>query len=609
MLPRANNYKIFIAFFLIMLFILVNKSSVAQSINEQRAIDQQNRTIRNQQKNIEQQKRQEEFIKIKEERERLKKQEEEIKTQNLNITGIKECFPFKTITYEGANLLTNSQKQLLTLPLIGKCFDEDSLNILLEQTKNTYHDLGYITVQVTVPAQNIRSGHIKVDVIEGKIAKIIIDDDSFGNKLKKTMAFGNLEGKTLNIKDINQGISQINRLASVNSVMKVEPSTQTGKSNIIVNTTKKFPAQASISYNNLGNDFSGMKQTTFSGSFDNLLSLNDNINFSSTLNLDDDSREKDIKSFSGNFSIPLAYNTISYSASRTSFRGLSELENSMASLTGFSNNNSLDLERLWLNNTNTRISSNLSLTTKRSGSYINNNKIDTSAKRLSIANLSFTFNKFFDNGINFYIKPQYAKGLRMLSANKDQGRLNADIPRAQFDLYKIYASAKKRFNIPKTNITALFNSEFEGQAAKDTLYGSEQISIGGYHSVRGFRENYINGDHGYYIKNKISLNLGQIIAPIFNKTPKNKQSSFVSKNLKHLHKFTIEPFFDYGSAQAKHNSYGGRLSGAGIKTIFNSQYFTASITYATILQKSQIFASSPIKENNMLYFQLTARCC
>jgi len=42
------------------------------------------------------------------------------------------------------------------------------------------------------------------------------------------------------------------------------------------------------------------------------------------------------------------------------------------------------------------------------------------------------------------------------------------------------------------------------QRALDTLYGSEQILIGGIYTVRGFVRNVLSGDHGYYLRNELS---------------------------------------------------------------------------------------------------------
>lgn len=182
-------------------------------------------------------------------------------------------------------------------------------------------------------------------------------------------------------------------------------------------------------------------------------------------------------------------------------------------------------------------------------------------------------------------------------------------PRAQFDAFKLYANFSKRFTIPKINAPAVFVTEMNGQYAKQTLYGSEQFSVGGYYSVRGFRENYINGDSGYYFRNKINFNIGSLFAPIAKNQDQNNQG-FFGKNLVHLNKFSVEPFYDYGYVKNKFvdNGADGRLAGAGIKTLFNSRYFNASLTYSWATNQSRLITSTT-KENKLVYFEISASCC
>jgi hemolysin activation/secretion protein len=83
----------------------------------------------------------------------------------------------------------------------------------------------------------------------------------------------------------------------------------------------------------------------------------------------------------------------------------------------------------------------------------------------------------------------------------------------------------------------------DSQISKNTLFGSEQFSVGGYYSVRGFRENYLTGDSGYYFRNKANFNIGSLILPLINKENPGY--------LTHLNKFKLEPFYDYGHAQTR----------------------------------------------------------
>ena len=252
------------------------------------------------------------------------------------------------------------------------------------------------------------------------------------------------------------------------------------------------------------------------------------------------------------------------------------------------------------NEGNLRIAGNTSITAKESASYLNGSKIETSERKLTIGNAGFTVSNYFKNGLNLYLKPSYSRGLKLLNAKQDDQGLAADIPRAQFQLIKLYASLSKRFIIPKLEAPILLSTEMDSQISKNTLFGSEQFSVGGYYSVRGFRENYLTGDSGYYFRNKANFNIGSLILPLI----KKENLGYLT----HLNKFKLEPFYDYGHVQTRYNNTGGRLAGAGVKTIFESQYFNASLTYSWATNRSKLLTATD-KENKMLYFEISASCC
>ena len=318
--------------------------------------------------------------------------------------------------------------------------------------------------------------------------------------------------------------------------------------------------------------------------------------------LHDESQIKDIKSFSSSFSIPFKYNTFSYDFSRSEFKGQNPGQNASSTLTGFSQSNKFTLDRVLLNQTNLRLSTNASLTDKSSASYLSGDKISTSERKLSILNVGFAASSYINNTTNIYFNPSYSKGLKIMNAKKDLSNISNITPKAQFDVFKLYANFSKKFTLPKINAPTTFVSEFSSQYAKQTLFGSEQFSVGGYYSVRGFRESYINGDSGYYLRNKINFNIGSLITP--------EGLGFFSKNLVPLNKFSVEPFYDYGYVKNKYIDSGadGRLAGAGLKTIFNSKYFNASLTYSWATNHSRLVTSNT-KENKLVYFEISASCC
>lgn len=577
-------------------------SSPAEAQNQD-AINQQDWITRNQQNILEEKKRSSEFETIKKERERKKKEEEEDsqKLQQLNVSGKSSlCFPIAEIRFNNANSLSSFRKKKLASPFIGKCFEAKILADVVAAVNAYYQSKGYVTTQVLVPQQNLQSGIFELKIIEGKVEKISLGKDRFVEKMQELTAFGNTEGDVLNIGDINQGMYQINRLQSNQAVMKIEPGNSSGESKIVIDNNKKFPARATIGKDNLGNQFTGVQRTNFSAGLDNLLFLNDSINLSYTTNLHDDSQVKDIKSFSSGISIPFKYSTFSYDYSRSEFRGIVPVQNAPVKYTGFSDQRKFTIDHVFLNKTNFRFSTNASLTAKESASYENDVKQPTSERKLSVMNVGFAVSSYLNDTTNIYLKPSYSRGLKILNSKKDQKNIPADNAKAQFEVFKLYASASKKFTIPKVNAAVTLTTEMDSQLAKETLFGSEQFSVGGYYSVRGFRENYINGDSGYYFRNKANFNIGSIILPLF-----VKENPIYFAN---LNKFKLEPFYDYGHARNKFNGSEGRMSGAGAKAIFESKYFNASVTYSTALQKSKLITST-IKENKMVYFELSASCC
>lgn len=583
---------------------IFNQQVYAQSA-EKSIIDQQNWIIRQQQNILEDKKRDAEFKAIKKERQRQKKQEEESRKSNQINGKMPVCVLIKEIRLNNANLLSSYRKKQLTSPFLGSCMESATLSAIIKAINDYYQNQGYITTQVLVPQQNLQSGIFELQIIEGKLDKITFGKDRFIEKMQKFTAFGFSEDEPLNIKDINQGMYQINRLQSNQGVMKIEPGLQSGDSDVKIENSQKFPVKFTIGKDTLGNDFTGLQRTNFSSNFDNLLFLNDNLNLNYSENLHDKNSAKDSRSFSSSFSIPFKYNTLTYDFSHSDFKGQKTLDYNLSTLTGLSQSFKFTIDRVLINESKLRVSSFASIANKSSNSFSNGVKQIESDLKLSILNLGFTTSYYFNDNSSIYLNPSYSKGLKVLNAKKDRNNILKTVPRAQFDAFKIYANFSKKFTLPKINAPATFVSEASGQYSKQTLYGPEQFSVGGYYSVRGFRENYINGDLGYYFRNKINFNLGSIIAPLL-----HIEQGFVSKNLIHLNKISFEPFYDYGYVKNNYidNGAGGRLSGAGLKTIFNSQFFNASVTYSKGIGRSQLIRS-PIKEDKILYFELSASCC
>lgn len=108
------------------------------------------------------------------------------------------------------------------------------------------------------------------------------------------------------------------------------------------------------------------------------------------------------------------------------------------------------------------------------------------------------------------------------------------------------------------------------QITRHELFSSEAFFLGGEYSIRGFREDSIQGDQGFTLRNDVSFDLNHIFG---------SQSELLSL-------FSPGLFIDYGyvDSNSKYMSYAD-LAGTGLKCGFDWKCFQASATYALVLHK------------------------
>ena len=218
---------------------------------------------------------------------------------------------------------------------------------------------------------------------------------------------------------------------------------------------------------------------------------------------------------------------------------------------------------------------------------------------------------------------------------------------------------------PKTELVPLkvrnkinlnYTLTFDGQYSWNTLYGTDQFSVGGEYTVRGFREGTISGDNGYYVRNDLRIGLQQLFPKVllntkmmnygrtYTKEIKNeklkiknevsnnsKESSNLEKNNQvitktynlnmsindFLSKAYLSIFYDYGyvkdkysdTSDKKYNSQSGHMAGTGIALNYYGKYLNWSLTYAKALHSPNYLQSRDgiKKEDHSLYWRIGGR--
>lgn len=564
--------------------------------------------------------------------------------KNFNIIGNREV-SLSTLNRKFISPLRNSKLiklQSLEIDNIAVkqndnaniCFTKSDLLNLHNQIINYYIKSGYIIARIYFDSSNISNQEMKIIIEEGRLNNLEIYDNS---KINKWLPFRRVTQKisalpllkknsTINIRDLEQGIDQINRLSSQNAKISINPAEIDGYSNIIIDNNIGNQALLSLIVDNSGQKNTGKIKHKISFNYDNFLSFNDNIylnyaesnaiplfgsnkEFNNIIGTNDNSNNRFSKAFYSAFSLPFGYWSFgsSYSYSRYIMTTMGTA--SIIKSSGNSEAKNYYIDRVLLRNKQYQISFKAEIGQNDTDSYIADSYIPVNSRRTTETNF-YLNNNFYNSRFKLFLQPKYSRGITAFGALKDKKNLDKSYPRAQFESFGLYAQSNLNFNIPKISIPANYKLTFDSLTSKDSLYGLDQFSLGGKHTIRGFQDNIISGDNGYLFKNDLTIQLSNLLPHDIS------ESEFLNPNRNRyninsiLNKLNFGIFYDYGyvrnhiinSANDK-----GYMSGAGINLGFAGKFINYDVTYAKGLQSPRylINIDNIPKEKEVIYFSLT----
>jgi len=413
----------------------------------------------------------------------------------------RKCHDINTIIIDGAPNLTPAVRDAIMRAHTGQCLGVSEVEQILGEITRDYITRGLITARAYLPAQDLSRGTLTILVLEGRIESIMVDDGDRRSINPRTVFPA--PGELLNLRDIEQGIDQVNKLASNNATLDIQPGDQAGASKIVIRNTPSFPLHASLSADNTGSDSTGRNQLGTALSADNLLGLNELMLFTYRRSQPNDNARKGSVSKSLVFAVPYRYATVSYSGSRSHFTSSVALPTGDAlPFQGESKNDALRAEHLVFRNQSTRQTLSAMLTVKDTRNFLAGNFLSVSSRTLTVLDLdSSTSTGFLDGALTLDVG--YAHGLKTAGALRDADGIPDTAPRAQFSKFKYGLSWLRPFQV--AGVRAVWTTALTGQHARDVLYGSEQLLIGGLYSVRGFVNNTLSGDNGWYVRNELAV--------------------------------------------------------------------------------------------------------
>ncbi|NJV12353.1 ShlB/FhaC/HecB family hemolysin secretion/activation protein [Escherichia coli] len=233
------------------------------------------------------------------------------------------CFTVSRIVVSGATRLTSAETDRLVAPWVNQCLNITGLTAVTDAVTDGYIRRGYITSRAFLTEQDLSGGVLHITVMEGRLQQIRAEGADLPARTLK-MVFPGMEGKVLNLRDIEQGMEQINRLRTEPVQIEISPGDREGWSVVTLTALPEWPVTGSVGIDNSGQKNTGTGQLNGVLSFNNPLGLADNW-FVSGGRSSDFSVSHDARNFAAGVSLPYGYTLVDYTYSWSDY--LSTIDN------------------------------------------------------------------------------------------------------------------------------------------------------------------------------------------------------------------------------------------------------------------------------------------
>lgn len=421
---------------------------------------------------------------------------------------------------QGNSILSAAGVAATVAPYTGKSKDFADVQRALEALQHSYQELGYGTVQVTLPEQELENGVVVLRVIEPRLGKVVVEGNKFFDEANIRRSVPGLkEGSTPNVVEIGRN----SRLANENASKRTAVLLRAGENESEVDATIRVQDEkfwrANVSLENTGSPSTGMWRLGLGYQHSNLFNLDHTLTVQYQLDPEplDIDHVGDLKILGVGYRIPLYERNASidllagYSSigSATSIQGLPFNISGSGTIFGLRYNIQLPRVSTWADFEH-RVSfgfdykafSNHGVgTIDPATGAIRPTQPDVTVHPLSI---TYSGNRNFDAAQlgffasvahNIYPHGSDASAERFNSvAVTASGAPVGARPGAGRPTYTVWRYGMNYARSFANDVQIRANAT--GQWARDALVTGEQFGIGGWESLRGLRERESSMDRG-----------------------------------------------------------------------------------------------------------------
>jgi hemolysin activation/secretion protein len=422
------------------------------------------------------------------------------------------CFQIREVALESQRIERFDWLLATVAPYVNQCAGVQGLQRIAAALDTRLLETGYATTRVSLPPQNLADGKLTIQLHPGRVAGVSMQDaahpEAPAHDQRGTWrnAFPLNAGEILNIRDLEQGVEQMNRLPSQSVRTRIEPGADADTSKIVIERDVAGERlRGGVALDNAGSASFGHAQLSAYLTLDHALGLNDILSLNLSTNLDNPDPEHRSQSLGASYSLPWGYNTVTLSASHSRFAQTVQATTTRFLSSGDSDSADVRLHRTIWRTSSLKTGIYLGAAMRSANSFLDDVELLVQRRRTSNVESGLTFQQLIgDASVGFELGLR--RGISGLGAQEDLPTAADGGPTLRPHIWTLSGHVGVPWRIAGQIVR--LDSQLNARVTNDRTLSIDQIGIGGAGSVRGFDGNAVLlAENGWTLRNELSMAL------------------------------------------------------------------------------------------------------
>ena len=390
----------------------------------------------------------------------------------------------------------------ITKPYLHTNMDGNTINHLAVQLNDALLKRGYTTTRIVIPEQDVSSSVLRFVLQIGYFHAYKAAD---GKKVPAGIqrAFPLRQGDVLNLRKLEQGLEQLNRLPSQHVTMRIIPSPIPFASDVELTFERKNNLYGMVSVDDSGLKSTGKMQWNTMLGWDHVLQAGDTLRIDLNGDGAEKGYEKGTRGQSLSYTVPYGWDTFSVYANRYNYHQTVSSAPYAFLSEGRTKTGKFVWDHVFYRSQTVKQSLDISIHKRDSHYFFNHMELPIQTQHTTALEIGWNLRSYRGSSV-LYTRLGHRMGVGWFNAQPENPYKEG--PQSCYHMWLLDVDYQTPLQLGSAK--AVYTGSFHGQwtAKGDRLYGLDTISMGNRYTVRGFDGEYtLMGESGWYLRNEIAF--------------------------------------------------------------------------------------------------------